>query len=308
MLKIVGVFVVGCCLYFAYWILDGKGDRALYSTAKKAVKVVDNSEATRTLSTEAPTVTPPSTAAATADSTTKPNLGSATPSAGGKRIALVIGNANYKTNPLRNPKNDADDFSKALGGLGFSVINVRDGSLQQMRAAVRQFGDQLLSSDVGLVYYSGHGVEVKGKNYFIPVNADIQHEDEAADQSLDVASILEKMGTAKKSVNILIVDACRDNPFPKAYRSGARGLASMEAPSGTIIAYSTSPGKVAMDGNGKNSPYTRNLIKAMEVPNRPVEIVFKEVRRTVQQETNNQQTPWENTSLSGDFYFKVQNN
>jgi uncharacterized caspase-like protein len=308
MLKIIGLFVVACCLYFAYWILDGKGDRTLHSAAKKAVKVVDNTEATRTLSTEAPVVIPPTGNAASPDAATKPNLGSATPAAGGKRIALVMGNSAYKTNPLRNPKNDADDFSKALSSLGFSVINVRDGNLQQMRAAVRQFGDQLLSSDVGLVYYSGHGVEVKGKNYFIPVNADIQHEDEAADQSLDVASILEKMGTAKKSVNILIVDACRDNPFPKAYRSGARGLASMEAPSGTIIAYSTSPGKVALDGNGKNSPYTSNLIKAMEVPNRPIEIVFKEVRRTVQQETKNAQTPWENTSLSGDFYFKVQNN
>ena len=308
MLKIVGVFFVGCFLYFAYWIIDGKADRHLYSTAKKAVKVADNSEATRTLAPASPSVSAPTGAVAALDPSTKPNLGTAAPSTSGKRIALVIGNASYKANPLRNPINDANDFSKTLSNLGFSVINVRDGNLQQMRAAVRQFGDMLLSSDVGLVYYSGHGVEVKGKNYFIPVNADIQHEDEAADQSLDVGSILEKMGTAKKSVNILIVDACRDNPFPKAYRSGARGLAGMEAPSGTIIAYSTSPGKVALDGNGKNSPYTRNLIKAMEVPNRPVEIVFKEVRRTVQQETNNAQTPWENTSLSGDFYFKVQNN
>ena len=223
-----------------------------------------------------------------------------------KRIALVIGNANYKTRPLRNPRNDADDVSSSLKATGFQVIDLRDASLQQMRAGVRQFGDRLINNDVGLVYYSGHGVEVKGRNYFIPVNADIMREDEIADQGLDVSLILEKMNTAGKGVNILIVDACRDDPFGRSFRSTSRGLAQMDAPRGTIIAYATSPGKVAADGDGRNSPYTKNLVKAMLQPNKPIEQVFKEVRRAVQEETKNQQTPWENTSLSGDFYFRVQ--
>jgi hypothetical protein len=225
----------------------------------------------------------------------------------GTRLALVVGNKNYKVRPLANTLNDADDMSRSLRTSGFEVIDLRDATLQQMRSAVRQFGDKLLASDVGLVYYSGHGVEVKGRNYFIPVNADIQREDEIADQGLDVNLVLEKMNTAGKGVNILIVDACRDDPFGRSFRSTSRGLAQMDAPRGTIIAYSTSPGKVASDGDPRerNSPYTKHLVKAMQSPNKPIEQVFKEVRRAVQEETKNQQTPWENTSLSGDFYFKV---
>jgi hypothetical protein len=240
---------------------------------------------------------------------TTPISPTTTPSAvpTGKRVALVVGNKNYKVRPLANPLNDADDMSRSLRTSGFEVIDLRDATLQQMRSAVRQFGDKLLSSDVGLVYYSGHGVEVKGRNYFIPVNADIQREDEITDQGLDVSLVLEKMSTAGKGVNILIVDACRDDPFGRSFRSASRGLAQMDAPRGTIIAYATSPGKVASDGDPRerNSPYTKHLVKAMQSPNKPIEQVFKEVRRAVQEETKNQQTPWENTSLSGDFYFKV---
>ena len=226
----------------------------------------------------------------------------------GRRVALVVGNANYKVRPLKNPRNDADDISRSLRSSGFEVIDLRDASLQQMRNGVRQFGDRLINNDVGLVYFSGHGVEVKGRNYFIPVNADIMREDEIADQGLDVSLILEKMNTAGKGVNILIVDACRDDPFGRSFRSSSRGLVQMDAPRGTIIAYATSPGKVASDGDPRerNSPYTKHLIKAMQSPNKPIEQVFKEVRRAVQNETKNQQTPWENTSLSGDFFFRVQ--
>jgi hypothetical protein len=225
----------------------------------------------------------------------------------GKRLALVVGNNNYKVRPLKNSRNDADDMSRSLRTSGFEVIDLRDATLPQMRTAVRQFGDKLLTYDVGLVYYSGHGVENKGRNYFIPVNADILREDEIADQGLDVSLILEKMNTAQKSVNILIVDACRDDPFGRTFRSTSKGLAQMDAPRGTIIAYATSPGKVASDGDPRerNSPYTKHLLRAMQAPNKPIEQVFKDVRRAVQDETKNQQTPWENTSLSGDFYFSV---
>jgi hypothetical protein len=226
----------------------------------------------------------------------------------GKRVALVVGNKNYKVRPLQNSLNDANDMSRSLRTSGFEVIDLRDATLPQMRTAVRQFGDKLLTYDVGLVYYSGHGVEVKGRNYFIPINADIQREDEIADQGLDVSLILEKMSTAGKGVNILIVDACRDDPFGRSFRSTSRGLAQMDAPRGTIIAYATSPGKVASDGDARerNSPYTKHLLRAMQAPNKPIEQVFKEVRRAVQDATKNQQTPWENTSLSGDFFFRMQ--
>ena len=224
----------------------------------------------------------------------------------GKRIALVIGNSKYIRAPLKNPANDADDMSYALKAANFQVIDIREATLPQMRNAVRQFGDKLLQNDIGLVYYSGHGVEVKGKNYLIPVNADIQRPDEIVDQSLDMALILEKMTTAGKGVNILIVDACRVDPMGKGFRSPSQGLATVEAPTGTIIAYATSPGKVADDGEGRNSPYTKALVKAMQTPNKPIEQVFKEVRRSVLSETSGRQTPWENTSLSGDFYFRVQ--
>ena len=224
----------------------------------------------------------------------------------GKRIALVIGNAKYNIRPLQNPVNDADDVSKALKGSGFDVLDLRNASLREMTEGARTFGDMLKTHDVGLVYYSGHGVEVKGRNYFIPVNADIKREDEVAFQSLDVGLILEKMATANKSVNIMIVDACRDDPFGRSFRSSSSGLAAVDAPKGSLIAFATSPGKVAADGDGRNSPYTKHLVRAMQQPNKKIEEVFKEVRRAVQAETKDQQTPWENTSLSGDFYFRVQ--
>jgi len=220
-----------------------------------------------------------------------------------KRLALVIGNANYKNNPLINPRNDADDMSSVLQKVGFEVINLRDASLSEMRKGVREFGDKLMNYDVGLVYYSGHGIEVKGRNFFLPVSEDIQNEDEIADQALDANLILEKMASAKKNVNILIVDACRNNNLRSKYRGASSGLASMDAPRGTIVAFATSPGKVAEDGVSGNSPYTKFLIKEILVPNRPIESVFKATRRAVLEETRGRQTPWENTSLSGDFYF-----
>ena len=220
-----------------------------------------------------------------------------------RRLALVIGNAAYKNRPLANSRNDADDMSAVLKKFGFQVIDLRDASLVEMRKGVREFGEKLMNYDVGLVYYSGHGIEVKGRNFFLPVSENIKHEDEVADQALDANLILEKMASANKNVNILILDACRDNNLTSKYRNKSNGLAAMEAPKGTIVAFSTSPGKVAEDGSFRNSPYTKHLIKEMLVPNRPIESVFKATRRAVLEETRGRQTPWENTSLSGDFYF-----
>jgi hypothetical protein len=227
----------------------------------------------------------------------------------GKRVALVIGNAKYKFNPLNNPVNDATDMAASLRSVGFDVIEVKDATLKQMREATRRFADKLEVSDVGLVYYSGHGIEVKGKNYLIPVNADIRREYEVVDQAFDASNLLRMMeslqSNVKKRVNILIVDACRNNDLPKSWRSTNSGLARMDAPAGSFISFATAPGQVASDGQGRNSPYTKHLLNALKQPNVPIEQVFKEVRRNVMDETGGEQVPWENSSLIGDFYFTV---
>jgi hypothetical protein len=227
-----------------------------------------------------------------------------------RRVALVIGNATYKVNPLKNPVNDSTDMARSLRSVGFDVIEANNTTLAQMREATRRFADKLGSSDVGLVYYSGHGVEVKGKNYLIPVNADIKREYEVVDQAFDASQFLEMMdnirGPNNKRVNILIVDACRNNELQRSWRSTNNGLARMDAPGGTFISFATAPGRVAADGTGRNSPYTKHLLQALKQPNVPIEQVFKVVRRNVMEETKGEQIPWENSSLVGDFYFTVQ--
>lgn len=227
-----------------------------------------------------------------------------------RRVALVIGNATYKVNSLKNPVNDSTDMARSLRSVGFDVIEANNTTLAQMREATRRFADRLGNSDVGLVYYSGHGVEVKGKNYLIPVNADIKREYEVVDQAFDANQFLEMMdnirGPNNKRVNILIVDACRNNELQKSWRSTNNGLARMDAPGGTFISFATAPGRVAADGTGRNSPYTKHLLQALKQPNVPIEQVFKVVRRNVMEETKGEQIPWENSSLVGDFYFTVQ--
>jgi uncharacterized caspase-like protein len=304
-MKILSIIGVLIGLAIIGLVFSGGLDYLFYSATQKGVRSTQTASISNSVNT---TVVEPSRQIRPLEHEviSNPPLASA-PIFVGKRVALVIGNAKYKTNALVNPKNDADDISKALSENGFTVINLRDASLPEMRAAVRQFGDKLIQNDIGLVYYSGHAMEVKGRNYFIPVNADIQNEDEVPDQSLDASLILEKMATAKKKVNILMVDACRDNPYTRSFRSSTKGLSSMDAPSGTLISFATAPGKVAFDGTGRNSPYMKYFLEAIKTPNKTIEQVFKEVRKNVQAETKNLQTPWENTSLSGDFYFKVKN-
>lgn len=240
---------------------------------------------------------------------TQPNRPAVSP-VNERRVALVIGNATYKVNPLKNPVNDSTDMARSLRSVGFDVIEANNTTLVQMREATRRFADKLGNSDVGLVYYSGHGVEVKGKNYLIPVNADIKREYEVSDQAFDASQFLEMMdnirGPNNKRVNILIVDACRNNELQKSWRSTNNGLARMDAPGGTFISFATAPGRVAADGAGRNSPYTKHLLQALKQPNVPIEQVFKVVRRNVMEETKGEQIPWENSSLVGDFYFTVQ--
>jgi uncharacterized caspase-like protein len=173
-----------------------------------------------------------------------------------------------------------------------------------MRQAIREFGNELLKGGVGLFYYAGHGVQLRGRNYLIPVGADIQQQDEIEDQSVDINLVLQKFGSAKNTLNILILDACRNNPFADSFGSLPAGLAPIDAPASTFIAFSTAPGYTAADGTGDNSYYTQSLVEAIHEPGLKLEDVFKNVRAKVRRATNDRQVPWENTSLDTDFYFK----
>jgi formylglycine-generating enzyme required for sulfatase activity len=224
--------------------------------------------------------------------------------AGERRVALVIGNGAYKDAPLKNPVNDARAIARTLQGLGFQVIQKENAGLKEMQEAIRVFGDRLRGGGVGLFCYAGHGMQVKGRNYLIPVNTDIQREDEVTYNGVDANLVLEKMDTAKNRVNLVILDACRNNPFARSFRSAARGLVPMEAPVGTLVAFATAPGSVAADGNGANGLYTQHLLGAMNQPGLRIEDVFKRVRAGVRKGSGGKQIPWENTSLEGDFYFK----
>lgn len=223
---------------------------------------------------------------------------------GRRRVALVIGNAAYKNAPLRNPTNDADLISKTLTASGFLVSQHDNLTYAKMREVVRTFGEKLSKGDVGLFYYSGHAVQYRGKNYLLPINEDLKHADEIPSTAMDIDFVLAKMETAKNDLNIVILDACRNNPLGSEARNLDRGLTTISAAKGTFIAFATSPGNVALDGTGRNSPYTKNLVQAILKGGLSLEQVFKEVRRNVISETNSQQVPWENSSILGDFYFK----
>ena len=220
-----------------------------------------------------------------------------------QRVALVVGNGRYASSPLANPVNDARAMSAALKSMGFRVLLVEDASIAQMVDAVRKFGEMLKPGGIGLFFYAGHGMQIKGHNYLIPVGADIQREDEVAFNAYDAAQVLEKMEAAKSRVNIVILDACRNNPFTRSFRSSTQGLATMDAPFGSYVAMATAPGRVAGDGSDGNGVYTKNLLAAMKTPGIPIEDVFKRTRVQVMAATDSQQVPWDYSSLSGNFYF-----
>src|SRR2546425_187569 len=231
-------------------------------------------------------------------------LAGAQPIQADKRLALVVGNGKYQVSPLRNPVNDARAIAVTLRAVGFEVILRENVTQKDLRRVVLEFGDRLTREQgVGLFYYAGHGVQVNGHNYMVPVDAVINSEAEVDVESVDVASVLARMETARNPVNIVILDACRDNPFPARFRSLTRGLASISAPTGTIIAYATAPGDVASDGDGQNSIYTSALARSILAPGVRVEDVFKRVRAEVRQRTSGRQVPWESSSLEGDFIF-----
>jgi len=221
------------------------------------------------------------------------------------RVALVIGNGAYKDSPLKNPPHDARAMAAALKDLGFKVDLVVDGGRKRMLDAVRSFGQKLAEGGIGLFYYAGHGMQVKGANYLIPVGADIATEEDVTTEALDANTVLARMDSAKNRLNLVILDACRNNPFARSFRSGSRGLAQMEAPSGTFVAFATAPGSTASDGDGRNGLYTQHLLRAMKEPGLKVEEVFKQVRVGVKRASRDAQVPWDSSSLTGEFYFRA---
>ncbi len=220
-----------------------------------------------------------------------------------RRIALVLGNTNYETSPLLNSVNDARDMAQALREFGFQVVFQENLSQQEMKRAIQSFGDRIRQGGVGLFYFAGHAVQVNGHNYLIPVAARISTEAEVDDKAIDIGLILEQMKSARNSMNFMILDACRNNPFTRKGRGASNHLVPMDAPCGTLIAYATAPGAETSDGRGRNGLYTQELLKAMRTSGLSIEEVFKRVRISVQRLTAGRQTPWESSSLTGDFYF-----
>ena len=224
-----------------------------------------------------------------------------------KRVALVIGNSAYTNiSSLSNPKNDADLMAQTLREVGFEVVTVIDADRRTMGRAIRQFGRalRLAGKDaVGLFYFAGHGVQARGTNYLIPVGAVIEDHADLEIESLSASNILTQMESAGNTLNLVILDACRNNPFKGTFRSSERGLSRVAAASGSLVAFAAAPGQVATDGKGKNSPFTSALVDAMRQPGLHVEQVFKRVRVRVERETGGAQTPWEESSLRGNFHF-----
>ncbi|WP_236979956.1 caspase family protein [Membranihabitans maritimus] len=223
-----------------------------------------------------------------------------------RKIALVIGCSDYEfAGHLSNPLNDASDMKKNLSELGFDVMHIENPTLKEMKIEIDNFGTELEKYDVGLFYFAGHGVQVNGLNYLIPVDANLKNERTVEYDCVRVDRVLTHMEASKTEVNLLILDACRNNPFERSWgRSVAqRGLAVMEAPKGSLIGYSTSPGKTASDGEGKNGLYTGCLVNEIKGVNVSITQLFQNVRKSVMRKSKEEQIPWESTSLTGDFYF-----
>jgi carboxyl-terminal processing protease len=225
------------------------------------------------------------------------------------RVALVIGNSGYgaEIGRLANPANDAGLMAKTLRGIGFTVIEIEDADQQVMKRAIADFGYKLSDAGfdaIGLFYYAGHGLQFGGENYLIPIGAKIQRETDLDIEAVPLTLILKQMDFADGAVNIVILDACRNNPLSRGFRDSTRGLAETRVkPHGSFIAYSTAPGETAADGNGANSPYTIALADSIVTPGLGIEEVFRDIRGKVLAATDKKQTPWDSSSLTAPFYF-----
>jgi hypothetical protein len=220
------------------------------------------------------------------------------------RTALVIGNGEYAISPLKNPPNDAIDISRKLQNLDFEVTTLINANGLEMERSIREFGKDLAKDEngLGLFYYAGHGVQIEGRNYLVPIGADINAADEVRYKAIDAGIVLSKMESAGNGTNIVLLDACRDNPYKSSFRTQNRGLAIVNAPRGSLIVYATSPGDVAQDGEGRNGVFTGSLLKYIETPGVDVELMLRQVRREVMHRTGNRQTPWTTSSLTGSLY------
>lgn len=217
--------------------------------------------------------------------------------------ALVIGNAAYPTGLLLNPANDAEDIARALTGIGFSVMVRQDLGKREMEDEIRAFGKKLQRGGIGLFYFAGHGIQVDGRNYLIPIGANVEKEQDIEYEAVDAGRIFAEMEASETLLNIIVLDACRNNPFARRFRSSSRGLAVMIAPSGTIIAYATAPGSTASDGEGRKGLFTQELLRYIRVPSLKIEDLFKRVRISVKEKSQGKQVPWETSSLEADFFF-----
>lgn len=224
-----------------------------------------------------------------------------------KMTALVIGNASYPGQELKNSTNDAEDMYTALSEFGFSVIHLSNATQREIDEAVKSFRDNLNSNDIGLFYFAGHGMQINGENYITAVDTDFGTEIDAKYSSYPLNKVIEIMEKSGNKTNIIILDACRNNPYERAWHRtpAQRGLAPLFAPKGTIVAFATSPGEVAGDGVGRNGCYTEALLKHIKSPDIPIEEMFKRVRNSLAVLTKSKQTSWEHTSLSGDFFFNI---
>ncbi len=227
-----------------------------------------------------------------------------------KRVALVIGNSAYQnTAPLKNPRSDAEDMSAALKRLGFEVISGLDLDDRGMSQKVRDFARSLEGADAGLFFYAGHGLQAKGQNYLLPVNAALKTESDLDFETVALDLVMKQMQRSAR-VSLVFLDACRDNPLTRSLsassRSGAvgNGLARIEEAAGMMISFSTQPGNVALDGTGRNSPFTKALLKHIDTAGATIGDIMIDVRKQVIADTNERQVPWENSSLTGKFYFR----
>jgi uncharacterized protein (TIGR02145 family) len=224
-----------------------------------------------------------------------------------KKVALVIGNGNYISSTLSNPENDARSMKVVLQSVGFTVMEYEDLNQNQMKKAIDDFGMKLKGNEVGLFFYAGHGIQSKGYNYLIPVDAQLKSDQQVEYDCVQADRVLALMEASGTKVNIVILDACRNNPFERSWTRSANGsgLAFMNAPRGSLIAYATSPGSTASDGSGNNGLYTSAILESIKIPDITILEMFQNVRNIVTQKSNNQQTPWESTSLTGNFYFST---
>jgi uncharacterized caspase-like protein len=236
---------------------------------------------------------------------------------GEPRIALVIGNGAYRTAPLKNPPGDANAVAAVLRDIGYQVTLRQNTGLRELIESLREFSVRAPKASVRMLFYAGHGVQVKGRNYLMPIDADPKSEEDIPRQSADVGEFIDRLSAIRTGTNIVVLDACRVNPFaggvivgPDGRRLKFRGLtpgglATVDAPVGTLVAFSTAPNGVALDGAGsQHSVYARHLLAHLPTPGLPIEQLFKRVRVGVAQDTGRVQVPWESSSLTADFCFK----